>query len=532
MAYSNGRIYVDTSVTPNVGVSIADLQQCFAVVIEATIAGQTVRKLSGDLGVHCALKTGDTFTVDGVTWRVASRRDVNLWARYRPIPCADSANNTPNTITPSQRMAERYGIDPPVDMFTADVIQSYEDYANALAQHGSYFLKSRPWGSSHWKRLTDFVKTDEYGNTTNLGYDNLAQPDNVKVTISSGQSWQQGIHYLAPLIPEGQRTLVIPTGSTSARFHLPNDHLWMDVYYAKVYGSTSLNVTIEQNEEWLSPIDLMGTSTYRNKSYASVRRRILIFHWADSQHRIEGDQYYNENDAQWRFFNYATDLVGGNRPDRPFSVEVESGVSVDYRLAWLDLTDSEAARNTYYAANYQNGMFSLKNLKGRCLFIDCWLENASSMNLMPICGYAYEVNIIRSNIDVNVDVSGVLTFVRVVQEDYTESGANYHLCQLFIDYAPSQLGLPAGLTDAGAQAVAALRNYYDSLTVTVGSTTVNLLDTSLDYETDTDGAGDWFSLHCVVLERQTASHLGSVATVTAVRKNTGVTSTKYIGIEN
>lgn len=66
-------------------VSIYDLQQCFGTVIEGTVDGQTVRELACDLGVICRMKTGDTFTVDGVTWRVVSRSEINRWAKYKPV---------------------------------------------------------------------------------------------------------------------------------------------------------------------------------------------------------------------------------------------------------------------------------------------------------------------------------------------------------------------------------------------------------------------------------------------------------------
>lgn len=519
-------------------VGIHDLQQCFAVVIRATIEGQTVTRLSGDLGVICSTRAGETFTINGVTWTVVSRREINPWARYRPIPCQLVAGaNTQLPITPSQRMGERYGVDPPVDMYSADDISAYQQYAAGIEQHGAYYLKLRPWADNgHWKRFTDFVKTDNSGNVTNTGYDHNARPANVKVTIASGQTWQIGEHYLAPLIPDGQRTIDIPPGSTTARYQLPNDHTWMDLYYQQVHGTATDIVHIDsENEEWLSPIDFMGTSTY-DKSYASVRRRILVFRWADGQDRIEGDVNFNVlNDAAWRFYNYATDKVGGNlkETERPFST---------HRNAWLDLTDSADDANCYYtqAAPYaQNNKHLFSELTGRCLFIDAWVEENSYLNLMPIVGYAYEVHITRSGISTTVDVAGVLTVARVEQYDYTENGTQYYGYQIFIDYNPSTLGLAAGQSGIGAQAVAALSQYYQTLKVAIptspSATEVNLLDTSLDYETDTDGAGNWFSLHCVLMEGRTfqdGSLLGATAVVTARRVGASGTNSKSFTIQN
>ena len=178
MSYSNGRI--------TGAVSINDVQKALGVS-------------SGDLATLCESEL------------------INPWAKYRPIPCSNGANNKPNLITPAQRLAERYGVDPPVDMFTADTIQQYEDYVNnVIEKHGLYYIKLRPWGDRHWKRLSDFVNTDDNGTLVqNSGYDHNAKPDNKKVTISGGSAEQAGEHYLAPLIPETQRTIYIPAGSAS-----------------------------------------------------------------------------------------------------------------------------------------------------------------------------------------------------------------------------------------------------------------------------------------------------------------------------
>ncbi len=523
MAYSNGRIYVDKSVTPNVGVSIEDLQQCFAVIIEGTVGGQTVRRLSADLGVIISKRTGDTFTdADGTTWRVVSRRELNPWARYRPIPCAEAGNNLPTPITLSQRMDERYGIDPPVDMFTADTIQAYEDYVNDMATRGAWFLPLRPFGGGHWKRLTDFVKTDTGLVAHNKGYDHNARPDNPTITITaSGSAAANGTHCLAPLLPEHQRTLDIPPG-TVARLHLPNDHTWLDFYYQSIHGTTTARVDVtDGNEEWLSPIDFMGTSTYRDRDYASVRRRIVVFKFVDSQWREEDHQYYDAATARWRLYNYATDLVGGTAAERPYDA---------YPNAWLDLTDAAGANNAN--CYYRDGNpFSpsdthfFSRLTGRCLFLDCWVEGDSGQNVIPIVGFAYEVFISRSA-GATVDVAATIAFVRVAEDE----SATYAYV-LLIDYNPAELNLTAGLSDAGATVVPVLRRYYDALTVRLGDddTAVNLLDTSLDYATDTGGEGDWFRIYCTVRSGQQAS-LGTSAVVSARRSGSSVTATKLLEI--
>lgn len=397
MSNSNGRIFA----TSQNGVDLGDLRTVVPVVIQATIGGETVTRVSSDVGVLCSAKVGDRITdTNGVVWTVVTRSEVNPWARYRPIPCANGNINTPQPLTPAERMTERYGIEPPIDMFTADNIQQFEDYANSMKDYNSYFLKLRPWGDTHIRRLSDFAKEDnQREKVPNIGYDHNAQMDNVKITISSGNV--QGTFYLKPVVPENLRTLYIPSGSTSARFQLPNDHRWMDIYYSYIWGTSFQVITLEANEEWLSPIDLMGANTY-GITYASVLRRTLIFIWADSQMRQEGDPYYNADDAQWHFYNYVTDKVGGSLPeaDRDFAT---------YPNAYIDLTDTAGTDNCYYS-----NMNYLRTLHGKCLFIDCWLQSNSSTNVLPIPGFTYEVNIIRSaNPDPGVDIYGLITFTKM-----------------------------------------------------------------------------------------------------------------------
>lgn len=204
MAYSNGRIYVDTSVTPNVGVSIADLQQCFAVVIEATIAGQTVRKLSGDLGVHCALKTGDTFTVDGVTWRVISRAEVSMWAKWRPIEPATARKVVPLTL--ADRQAVNFGIGniplwKATYLFRMCAYWFYDDNSSTNyptnGEQQAYWTKVLPTTAF---RLTDFVDIDSPAN----GYFHNAKAPITDITVSGMEGGPNGqIDVIYPRNEEG-----------------------------------------------------------------------------------------------------------------------------------------------------------------------------------------------------------------------------------------------------------------------------------------------------------------------------------------
>ena len=529
MAYSNGRIYVDTSVTPNVGVSIGDLQRCFAVVIKATINGQTVRRLSGDLGVICSKKTGDTFRVDGVTWQVESRAEINPWARYRPIPCNTTINNVennkPTPITEAIRLSEQYGIDMPIDLYKPDWTAGYNDYVANVAKYGEYWLPLRSFGDTKWKRLTDFAKTKDNGQAVhNTGYDHNAKPDDVKVTLKlTGVSTDvaeqcNGTHFLEPLVPDERRWIVIPPGSTSAgRYPFPNDHLWMDYYYKKIYGNLLNDPDVIVNRshpEWLSPIDLMGTSEYNNPNnnqnfYASVRRRLAIFRMRNSNHQWTNDtnEFY-----EWSLWCYVsdTDSTGRNLRSRTYE---------EYPNAWVDFTDNGNISNVYQLYG------SPRTLTGRILVVECWYADGNSQNVMPIPGYTYELNIIRQNIQIEVDVTNTLYFWYVMMSDHTEGETFLYNYVLEICYSPSAMGLSEVISN-NTQAIAALSNYFESLSLKIGNTTVNLLQNSQSLEYVDGGwisSGEYAGLRrleCTFLSNSLENLHGQTVTITGDRVNT------------
>ena len=168
------RIYVDTSTNPDTGVSIGDLQQCFNTHIRATINGETVTKLSSDLGVICALTTGDTFSDNNVTWTVSSRNEIKMLSRYKPIK--DTLNGqsaTPLALTDTDFMNRNWGFDIPV--VNPSTINEFTDFVKGVA-NGSYtwntipisaqdvdersigngWLYKRITVGTNWCRLTDF----------------------------------------------------------------------------------------------------------------------------------------------------------------------------------------------------------------------------------------------------------------------------------------------------------------------------------------------------------------------------------------
>ena len=403
MSYSNGHITAP--------VSIHDVQQCCWVRLQRTVSGEVQVRYSSDLGVLCKAKVGDTIPANdnNGSWTVAGRGNINPWARYRPIPCTNSDNNKIFPITDSQRQAERYGIDPPIDMFTSDTIAEYENYVNDadFTQNGGYYIHLRPFGDTHWKRLTDFVKTDSNGQAeSGKGYNHNAKCDEVTVIFKNGERYT-----ITPLIPVGQRTIYLQDGNV-LRFQFPNDHLWVSEYYKYVKSKEDPSVStdvdnVDQNDEYLSSLDFMAFNTYSTDKFPTVMRSVIIFK-------------RNSADTEWEYLNRVNDKVESNLKDRPYDT---------YKDAWLDLTrrgginqhgdmdysdtwqlnhyeydtDANAAINfAYFRANpytthieeYHDNF--LRNLEGRLLFLEIWRQSNSSTNLMPIQSLAYEVNINRT----------------------------------------------------------------------------------------------------------------------------------------
>lgn len=492
--YSNGRIYVDTSVTPNVGVSIGDLQRCFAVVIKATINGQTVRRLSGDLGVICSKKTGDTFTVDGVTWRVESRAEINPWARYKPFPARlNGGNNVPTALTPTQRAAENYGINELVDMYTADNDSAFQDYVNGLDLDNQFGgISIRPWNSTdYWKRLTDFAKTDGSGHAVgNFGYDHNAQPGGFSMT-TGGVTYQ-----MSPLIPAGNRKLVIPPNSTDARFEFPRDSKWAVDYINLMLGNDTptANKYITQNDEWLNPIDIFSGDTYSSIINATeLRRGVMIF-----------EKLTVSGVASWYLRGYCYDRDSSNTWGRDFA---------GHPNAFLDLTDTSTTE-----VFRRSGGLDLQTMEGTYLFLDIWtaLFSSGSRTIAPIPGYCYEVTIYRSgSITVGIDIEGVLTF-----DSVTLFAGDSYVLRGHISYEyVHQLGESDDVRTVVSE-------NYETLTLTVGSSTFNIKSSGYEHYISND---DQMALFEIVIPTAATTHPGT-ATMNGTRNNVGTLNAKTLTV--
>lgn len=105
--------YNSTTKIITAAVSIDDLKRCFQVVLaKKTDASQ--RGYSCDLGMIIKGEVGDEVTdaVSGVVWKVHSRSDINMWARYKPeTPVTGLTTMGVVPITLAQRQLNGYSIE-------------------------------------------------------------------------------------------------------------------------------------------------------------------------------------------------------------------------------------------------------------------------------------------------------------------------------------------------------------------------------------------------------------------------------------
>lgn len=145
-------------------VGIADLQQCFNVVLKKTIDGVTQRVVSGDLGLNTKAEIGDT--ING--WTVESRVVINKWSKHKPIRhtkitqlSEESGNN--NWTDNNQGNDARYGIFKSADVYPFDFKNGTG--ASGVSCPSAVWLYDKPAVSDQIQlpaRITDFDKYYHY----------------------------------------------------------------------------------------------------------------------------------------------------------------------------------------------------------------------------------------------------------------------------------------------------------------------------------------------------------------------------------
>lgn len=125
MSYVNGRIYVDTSVTPNVGVSIYDVQRALGTN-------------NDDLGQLCM------------------HDSINMWARYKPeTPVTGLVTYDIRPITLQQRALNGYSIRALQNQQYGNLSSLVTDLRNGTAREPFTYIKPTGGDNSPY-RLTDF----------------------------------------------------------------------------------------------------------------------------------------------------------------------------------------------------------------------------------------------------------------------------------------------------------------------------------------------------------------------------------------
>lgn len=167
MSYANGRIYVDTSKTPNEGVGIYDVQRALS----------TNRQDLGELCTH---------------------QNINIWAKFKPIyhtgvaALKNSQRHDNSHSVPGYTIS--WGIKKPSSVAWASYIN-----AQGVVQSGLWGYDKPTGGTASPYRLTDYAEVNDSGVVTGHGYDRNAKPPiqfilpsestmNVPYTPQSGKS--------------------------------------------------------------------------------------------------------------------------------------------------------------------------------------------------------------------------------------------------------------------------------------------------------------------------------------------------------
>ena len=125
MAHTTNRIYIDTSVTPHIGVSIADIQ---------SVIGSSRNDIGG-------------LIVNG---------NINKWAKYKP----EHHPNQKRPLSNSDRAANNFGLTTPALQRNLETI---------AANYASYYQYTPPASANDWYRFSDWVKWDN-GWVHGIGY--------------------------------------------------------------------------------------------------------------------------------------------------------------------------------------------------------------------------------------------------------------------------------------------------------------------------------------------------------------------------
>ncbi|MBR1449568.1 MAG: hypothetical protein IJ588_12590 [Prevotella sp.] len=408
--------------------------------------------------------------------RLCESPNINVWARYKPVPCdLTGGNNTPAPLTEEQRAAEAYGVESIIDAISYNQLDTLTDYINENPTSIN-FIKMKAWGNNvRWHRLTDFVKT---GSTTE-GYNHRAKPSGVTVT-SRGVA-----HTLSPLIPVSMRNMEIETGSTEFRFLIPRDYEWVKFYYDPDYGGTGTyeGATVELTDsESLCAFEVMGLTI---NDAANLTRGFFLF-------------AVNDYDGKWYVAYSKQQEVNGTG---------SNATVVDKYLNLNTTGGDEDHTNIMDPADAHNTLM-VKEITGRFLVVEYYYKTGSGNGtyyLIP--GMSYEINISRvSTAPSSTDITGELSFVGVSS-----------------DTADTWLVMSVRVVRSLSDLRTYLRSQYDNITVAIGGSTVNVRDLPADYYRQNSVGSEWVE-YAVRIYGDIAA--GSTAVLTTRKTGADVSATK------
>lgn len=256
MAYTNGKI-----VAP---VSVGDLMAVYGTKISSSLG----ERVSNDVGTMITRQQGDTFTAEGVIWTVTRQRKLNMFAKYRPIPCAaNGMANHPGPITDTERRLENYGLEAVIDPWMAG--DNWNGVLLRMLNNGAspqdMLVKMKTFTpGTHWARMSDFVSFNGTSYDTSKAYDDDAECTNPTVTgeLSSGGDEYQ----LNRIFSQSQIEIV---SGASMTIQYPWDYWYLRLLlngtdpnppgtgiddYTMIYTGVSLGDT---NPNWLSAVELI-----------------------------------------------------------------------------------------------------------------------------------------------------------------------------------------------------------------------------------------------------------------------------------
>lgn len=453
MPHSNGRIYTETRNGVRYGVTTEDV---------AAVLGQA----SLDVGTLCRAS------------------NINLWAKYRPLPLSRQDRGTPAALTDAARrqrdwgvnFASRFQINSQFDTPPENMV---EFAGNGTLQENDMCVVPLEWneGVPHWYNLLDFVRVDDNGNIVDgVGYNHLAVAAPDVVTLAGTSYVMAGAIFIA-----SGRDVVIEDGK-SYDVSLPND---LDFLYAMYNGGVR-----NEHPEAMSIMDLLMYVDGNNQNHALwqsntayARRCIQLITTSET------------------LYNGVTDT--SKKDESVIIDESDSVKSVDFS------TSSDIVLSKVDKYGFENSC-NLKDISGR-IWVAEYYKVPNLVSHVPIPGLVYTINIQRVDAGAaTVDIDGLLYFDRFDEWLFLILRSNV------------------------ANLYSYLESQYTMLKLSVGNVEVNLLNSSaMTYsqgeQITQGGYRGWYEYYIDTHDAFTDSSQ-TTGIVSSIKSGQYVTATKTISV--